>query len=67
MPKKPASFFSPAKARVENENALLDRDIFVNYIADKVNPARLKEGLACISMTAASVCHDVLTSRRYRQ
>lgn len=48
------------------EAIFLDRDIFVNYIADKVNPARLKEGLACISMTAAGVCHDVLTSKRYR-
>ena len=47
------------------EAYFLDKDLFVNYIADKVNPARLAEGLAVISNWQANVCYDVLTSRRY--
>ncbi len=42
-----------------------DKERFVNYIADKVNPARLKEGLAVISNTAANLCYDVIMQRRY--
>lgn len=48
-----------------SEEYFLDKDVFVNYIADKVNPARLQEGLACISNSHANVCYDVLTSGRY--
>lgn len=43
----------------------VDKDVFANYVADKVNPARLKEGLSCISNSHANVCYDVLTSGRY--
>lgn len=56
-----AAFPRTAEAR------FADKDCFVGYIADAVNPARLKEGLACISMGHAGVCYDVLTERRYRQ
>lgn len=49
------------------EQRFADKDRFVGYVADAVNPARLKEGLAVISMTAAGVCYDVLTERRYQQ
>lgn len=57
----------PRPAPRTAEEHFLDKDFFVNYIADKVNPARLQEGLACISNSHANVCYDVLTSGRYLQ
>lgn len=49
------------------EARFADKDSFIRYVAFKVNPARLKEGLACISDSHANVCYDLITDRRYRR
>ena len=54
-----------AQHRRTTEAMFRDKEKFANYIADEVNPARLKEGLSVISNSAANVCYDLIMQRRY--
>lgn len=45
----------------------IDQDLFVAYVAEKVNPERAKEGLATATDGVARHLYDVLTSGRYRR
>jgi hypothetical protein len=49
------------------EQYFIDKDMFCGYVANVVNPARHKEGLACISDSHARRCFDIISSRIYRQ
>jgi hypothetical protein len=42
-----------------------DKETFIRYVADQVNPVRLKEGLSVISNFQANVCYDIIASKRY--
>jgi hypothetical protein len=44
-----------------------DRDCFLNYVDDEVNPAREKAGLMVVDRAAAAHLFDVITERRYRR
>lgn len=44
-----------------------DRDAFIRYVEDEVNPARVANGLEPVPAAAAGHLYDVLESRRYRK
>ena len=48
------------------EEYFADRDLFMRYVANHVQPARLKEGLAVLSERSCEVSYDIITSKRYR-
>lgn len=53
-------------APLTGEAYFIDRDIFTRYVAEKVNPARVAEGLDRITSAAAYACYDIINSGRYR-
>lgn len=61
---------TPANAAAEvepktAEEQFRDRDLFMRYIDQQVQPARLKEGLAVLSERSCEVSYDIITSKRY--
>lgn len=49
-----------------SEAYFADRERFVNYVREKVNPAREAEELSTCTPALAEHLYDVITSRRYR-
>jgi hypothetical protein len=50
-----------------SEAHFADRDKFLRYVDDSVNPAREKAGLMVVDRHAAAHLFDVISERRYRQ
>jgi hypothetical protein len=48
-----------------SEEYFADRDAFVAYVLDEVNPARAAEGLSTVSHGAASRLYDIVKSGAY--
>ena len=55
----------PHPHTLTSEAYFADRDAFVAYVLDKVNPARAEEQLSTVSSGAATHLYDVLHSKCY--
>jgi hypothetical protein len=58
----------PISARFNTtEEYYAEQDMFLAYVAHKVNPARHNAGLPMIHESAARRCFDIIVNQTYRQ
>lgn len=60
-----SAFASHAAPALTGEAYFIDREMFMRYINDHVQPARLKEGIAVLSERSCEVSYDIIKQGRY--